>query len=229
MSQSRTFGRREFLRQAGYAAAGLTLIGNRAAAAEKPGAPDIHTLTVISGKPRERGRLYGKQFRDGIHAFLDNEIYAGFDRKPNPKDEMLRFAAACGKEVKSYAPLIHDEMEGIAEGSGLKLEEVVLISNHEELWHRGVIKAADHCTVFGAAPPDTADGDTFVCQTWDWMGSVFGKSRMLHWKRPEGPSLLAYSYPGLWVGAGLNSSGIALCWHTGGKGGVTSPRVGIPD
>ena len=50
---------------------------------------------------------------------------------------------------------------------------------------------------------------------------------MLHWKRPEGPSVLAYAYPGLWTGAGLNSAGVALCWHTG-FGGGKEPRVGIP-
>ena len=118
-------------------------------------------------------------------------------------------------------------MEGIAEGSGLKLEEVVLINNHEELWHRGLVPAVPHCTVFGSAPPDTKDGDTFVCQTWDWMESVYGLSSMLLWKRPEGPSLLGYAYPGLWAGAGLNSAGLALCWHTG-SGDGKEPRVGIP-
>jgi isopenicillin-N N-acyltransferase-like protein len=118
-------------------------------------------------------------------------------------------------------------MEGMAEGSGLTLEEIVLVTNHEELWHEGLVPASDHCTVFGATPPDTEDGATFVCQTWDWMESVYGLSSMLHWKRPEGPSVLAYSYPGLWTGAGLNSAGIALCWHTG-SGGGKDPRVGIP-
>src|ERR1043166_3901480 len=140
---------------------------------------------------------------------------------------MLRFAGACGKAIKEYSPLLFDEMEGMAEGSGLSLDEIVLLTNHEELWHRGVIPAMDHCTVFGAAPPDTKDGETFVCQTWDWMESVYGMSSMRLWKRPEGPSLLAYAYPGLWTGAGINSAGIALCWHTGGGDGK-EPRVGIP-
>src|SRR5262249_18821365 len=60
------------------------------------------------------------------------------------------------------------------------------------------------------------------------MDSVYGLSSMLLWKRPEGPSLLAYAYPGLWVGAGLNVSGIALCWTWGDGLGIKGPRVGIP-
>jgi hypothetical protein len=218
-----TWSRREFLRRAaGVTALGLDLQG---AAVQQRAAE--HTLTVISGKPRDRGRAYGAKFKDGIHAFLENEIYRTYVDTPNPRERMLRFAGECGKAIREYSPTIMEEMEGMAEGAGLALEEIVLITNHEELWHEGLVPASDHCTVFGAAPPDTEDGATFVCQTWDWMESVYGLSTMLHWQRPEGPSVLAYAYPGLWTGAGLNSAGIALCWHTG-SGGGDRPRVGIP-
>src|SRR5262249_21352564 len=39
---------------------------------------------------------------------------------------------------------------------------------------------------------------------------------------------IAYSYPGLWVAAGLNSAGIALTWTSTQGLGVKGPRVGIP-
>jgi predicted choloylglycine hydrolase len=213
--------RRRFLRQSAVGVAALGL------AARQDAPPLEHGLTVISGTPRERGRQYGTQFKEAIRGFLSREIYASFTEKPNAKEAMLRYASSCGKTIKGYSPLIFEEMEGIAEGSGLAIEEIVLITNHEELWHRGLVPATDHCTVFGSAPPDTKDGDTFVCQTWDWMESVYGMSQMLHWKRPEGPSLLSYAYPGLWTGAGMNTAGLALCWHTGGGDGK-EPRVGIP-
>ena len=215
--------RRDFLGQAigGIAALGLE------ASAQEPASASEHELTVIAGKPRERGRQYGSLFKDKIRAFLEKEIYASFSGKPNAKESMLRFAGACGKAIRAFSPLLQEEMEGIAEGTGLAFEEIVLLSNHEELWHRGLVPASDHCTVFGAAAPDTAGDDAFVCQTWDWMESVYGMSSILHWKRSEGPSVLAYSYPGLWTGAGMNTTGLALCWHTGGGDGK-EPRVGIP-
>lgn len=220
------WSRREFVRDA---AGGVVALGLGARAAAAQGAPHNldHRLTVISGKPRERGKEYGATFKDAIRGFLENEIYRSFTGKPNARDGMLRFAGACGKAVKEFSPLVFEEMEGMAEGTGLRLEEIVLVTNHEELWHRGLVPATNHCTVFGAAPPDTKDGDTFVGQTWDWMESVYGLSSMLLWKRPEGPSLLAYAYPGLWTGAGINSEGVALCWHSGGGDGK-EPRVGIP-
>src|SRR5262249_33704457 len=109
-----------------------------------------------------------------------------------------------------------------------RTEELVLIALHEELYHRGVLPSVDHCTALAAGPPETADGHTYVGQTWDWMTSVYGLSSMLLWQRTEGPSLLAYAYPGLWVGAGLNSAGIALCWTSAASQGIPGPRVGIP-
>src|SRR5438093_12226791 len=99
--------RREFMEQVAIYGAAASLLGNAAAAEKKPPpkAPD-HTLTVIAGKPRERGRQYAQKFKDGIHAFLDREIYAAFAKKGPAKDEMLRYAGACSKTSKGYSPTI---------------------------------------------------------------------------------------------------------------------------
>ncbi len=190
---------------------------------------DIPPLAVIQGNPRERGVAYGKSHRAGIHDFLKREIYDAFIQKPSPKDEMLRYAHACSKVIHETCPIIHEEMIGIAEGSGLSLDEIVLISLHEELYHRGVLPKVEHCTAVAVGPPDTADGRTYVGQTWDWMPSVAGMSSIVEWRRMEGPSVLAYGFPGLWTGAGLNSEGIALTWTSANLGDKSlGARVGVP-
>jgi isopenicillin-N N-acyltransferase like protein len=220
-----TMSRRTFLEQTA-AVTGAAMTGGRLAAqaAETTPAPD-HTLRVISGKPRERGRRYGQAFQEPIRAFLDRELYGRFTKGEITRDRMLRYAGQCSREIRSYSPVIMEELEGIAEGSGLEVEELVLMNLHEEMGHAGALPSVPHCTAFAAGPPDTADGRAYVGQTWDWMQSVYGLSSMLLWKRPEGPDLLAYAYPGLWAGAGLNSRGIALCWTSAGSG---DPRAGIP-
>jgi isopenicillin-N N-acyltransferase-like protein len=232
---ARHWTRRAFVQEVlglGAIAAGLAASARvrpaRADEGEPPRAPD-HTLTVIRGTPRERGRQYGRSFRGPLETFLDREIYAAFVRpRATNREAMLRYAGQCGKAIRDFSPMIWDELEGMAEGSGRRIEEVVLITLHEELYHRGVLPSVDHCTAIAAGPPNTNDGHTYVGQTWDWMTSVYGMSSMLLWRRTEGPSLLAYAYPGLWVGAGLNSAGIALCWTSAGGPGFPGPRVGIP-
>ncbi len=229
---SELVSRRDFLR---HAAAGSALAAgvvpiDLVPAADKPlpKVPD-HTLTVIAGKPRDRGKQYGQKFKDGIHSFLEKEVVQ-VCAKHATRDALLRYAGQCGKAVREYAPLVAEELEGIAEGAGLTFDEAVFITLHEETaGHKdGVLPPVQHCTALAAASPDTGDGHTYVGQNWDWMESVYGLSSLLLWKRPEGPSLLAYSYPGLWVGAGLNSAGLALCWTWGDGMGIKSPRVGIP-
>src|SRR5687767_5564337 len=116
-----TLSRRSFLRQS---ACGAAVLATGLPVAAAPG--EIPPKRVIAGSARERGRTYGKLFKDGIAAFLDKEIYAPFIKKPAPKDEMLRYAAACGKVVREVCPVVHDELEGAAEGSGLRLEELLL-------------------------------------------------------------------------------------------------------
>lgn len=223
--------RRAFLQTAlaGSAAAFLARPVFGAPKQEAKAAP--FTLSTISGKPRERGRTYGKQFAEGIETFLDREIYTAFTDRPSSREQMLRYAGACLKEVQAFSPPLAEEVEGIAEGAGKRAEELVLMSLHEELYHRSPLPMPGHCTAVAAGPPDTADGHTYVGQTWDWMASVAGMSSAVLLKREEGPSLLAYGFPGLWVGAGMNSAGLALCWTSAalgdGKQGM-GPRVGIP-
>jgi len=219
--------RREFLKgAAGCAAFGLADAAP-ARGQQSPKAPD-HTLAVISGKPRERGRQYGQTFKQPIRSFLQSQVLDAFVGQAPTRAESIRYAGACAKAIKEYSPVVFEEMEGIATGSGLTLEEAVLLSLHEELYHKGVLPSVPKCTAMAAGPPDTGDGNAYVGQNWDWMEGVYGLSQMLLWKRTEGPSVLSYSYPGLWAGAGLNSAGLALCWTSGEGMGIAGPNVGIP-
>src|SRR5262249_28453416 len=124
----------------------------------QPTVADVPPLTVIAGKPRERGVAYGKQLKSEIRRFLDQEIYKAFIGKLSSKDEMLRYAGACGEVVREACPIIFAELEGLAEGAGLKLDEIVLITLHEELHHKRVLPKVPHCTAVAVGPPDTADG-----------------------------------------------------------------------
>jgi isopenicillin-N N-acyltransferase-like protein len=200
-------------------------LSRAAAPSVRPFAPAV----VIEGEPRECGHAYGKRFRDGIRAFLKKEIYDVFVGKPSTKEQLLAYAAACGKVLRTECPTIADEFAGIADGAGVTYDEIILINLHEELYHRTELPHAGHCTAVAVGPPDTRGKQTYVGQTWDWMESVAGMSEVMEWRRKGDVPVLAYGFPGMPTGAGLNASGIALCWtsaNLGQKGQM--PRVGIP-
>jgi len=170
-----------------------------------PALDEFPAAQVFAGSPRARGVAYGRAFKDAIAEFLAREIYGAFVGGKFTKDEVQQYAAACGREIAAWSPEIHAELEGIAEGAGIAPEEAVLITLHEELFHRGVLPKVEHCTVVAAGPPVTRDGHTYLGQTWDWLESVYGTSRVLRWRRDAGPDVLAYGFPGLPVGAGLTA------------------------
>jgi hypothetical protein len=184
---------------------------------------------VISGTAYERGRLYGGEFREAIRSFYEEEIVKPFVDQPASRDEMLGYATACVGVIRDECPMIAHEIEGIAQGAGLTVAEVTLIQLHEELYHRRPLPMPGHCTAVAVAPAETGDGQTLVGQTWDWMQSVVGKSAVLEWRRDDGTRVLAYGFPGMPFGAGLNSQGIALCWTSAALDDTgKAPRVGLP-
>lgn len=215
----------------------VSMVGHSAAAeTSAPQAsnarPPFAPAFVATGAPRERGVAYGKQFKDGIRQFLDQELYKALGGKPSSKEEMLKYAAACGKATREFCPLVADEIEGIAEGAGMSYDEIILIHAHEELYHRSKLPEAKHghCTAVAVSPIDSGDGHTYVGQTWDWMTRLAGVSSVTEWRRDDAPSVLAYGYPGMPMGAGVNSEGIALCWTSAALAisGKASPRIGVP-
>lgn len=184
--------------------------------------------TVIQGTARERGEDYGRKFSQAIREFYASEIQQPFVGHPASQQELLDYSAQCAEIIREECPMIAEELNGIAAGSGLSLHEIVLINLHEELYHRGPLPKHGHCTAVALAPSETG-GPTLVGQTWDWMQSVAGKSSVLEWRREDGASVLAYGFPGMPFGAGMNEHGIALCWTSAAleiQG--ASPRVGLP-
>jgi len=208
-----SLSRREFL--GGAAAVGLS----SRLGAQEPASP----ITVVSGKPRDRGRHYGRHCKDPLRIFLDKEFGKVLGKGTPERDKAFRHAADCAKEIRGYAPAILEEMEGVAEGTGFTLEEIILANSHEELGYHGLVSRFSHkCAALAAVPPDTADGRAYVGQSYEWMWPC----RVFHWKRPEGPSVIGYTCPGLLVSVGMNSSGVALCATS--SGGDKELRVGIP-
>ena len=140
---------------------------------------------------------------------------------------MLQYAAACG-QVVDECPLIADEFRGIAEGAGLTFEEVMLINLHEELYHRTGVPQHGHCTAVAVRRPTREIPSPMSGKRGiGWRGGrpLFGRAMAVD----QGASVLAYGFPGMPMGAGLNSAGIALCWTSANlQDHQTIPGVGSP-
>jgi len=94
-----------------------------------------------SGSPREMGRQYGEQARAGIRHNIEKFI------TPFLAEPAGRVAAIIRRRLGNTAPKILTELEGIAEGSGISLD-YLLLYNHVDTFGK---EWRDECTPMALA------------------------------------------------------------------------------
>lgn len=193
------------------------------ASATQPFEPPL----VVVGTAIERGEAYGKAYKQEIQNLLETELYAMFVGKPWDKEGMQKYAHECGRVTREVCPLMAAECDGIAKGAGVSYDDIILINLHEEIRQmKGDVTSQGHCTAVAVSPADSGDGHAYNGQTWDFYTRLAGLSAMTEWQRTDGPSVLAYGYPGMPMGAGINSQGIAVTWTSGNN--KQTRHVGVP-
>jgi isopenicillin-N N-acyltransferase-like protein len=118
------------------------------------------------------------------------------------------------------------EMQGIADGARLSIEDVWLVNCWEELvWELRRARRDLHCTTLAAAGRATADGHTLLGHNEDWRPSDLDNVYLVHARPESAPALLALGYGPTLVNTGLNAAGI-------GQGCdslfMTDQRLGLP-
>lgn len=169
-------------------------------------------LVDVSGTPRGRGRSYGEQVPERI------EMAAGLYRDSLARidisgEDFERLANAFLAEVERFDADQAEEIRGISEGSGVALQDVILINARRELISMaGAITtdADDECTAAAVLPHVTATGELFHGQNWDTSPEHAQHSLVLRVRQQDGPDLLTFTEAGALGRVGLNSAGIAI-------------------
>lgn len=189
---------------------------------------------TLTGSSYERGVTHGEEFeaeiRDNVDIYLDRFAEHGL-----PESDARSLAA-------DYIPLFEDvhagfaaEMEGIAEGSGLPLEDIALINARYELIYgafsdetddgedeSAAEAGTDGCTSFGVRPEISADGHTYIGQNWDWIQALTDNVFVMDIRREEKPNVVALTEAGIATGRkGVNEHGIGFVAN-----GLVTPKDG---
>jgi isopenicillin-N N-acyltransferase-like protein len=170
----------------------------------------------LTGEAHERGRQYGARvslaIRHNVEAYLRLlAFHTGLER-----EAALQAAEAFGPILNAHAPDILVEMQGIAEGAGCTLAEVLFLNARSELMGMMGEKArgeasADGCTALAAGPEVTAQGHVLLGQNWDWYTAVEEEPVLLHIRQPGKPEILTLAEAGQVAKIGLNSAGLGVC------------------
>jgi isopenicillin-N N-acyltransferase-like protein len=174
-------------------------------------------LVEISGTPRERGRQYGEQAAARI--IRGAETYgAQLARDSLSGEALAETVARFVPRIAAFDPTYVDEMRGIAEGAGVRFEDIVLLNARTEILKLARRRAAgapapvgdDACTGVVVLPGAAAAGRLIHAQNWDWRAECAETSVVLRIRRADGPDILTFTEAGGLARSGLNAAGIAI-------------------
>ncbi|KAL0068297.1 hypothetical protein AAF712_004684 [Marasmius tenuissimus] len=110
------------------------------------------------------------------------------------------------KTISVLTPKIYEEMEGIAEGSGLDILDVVALNARSEI---ALGLFSDGCTSLGWKYSES--GEVFLAQNWDWTPRVQENLAMVSIEQPGLPTVYMVTEAGIVGKIGFNSSSVGVC------------------
>ncbi|MGP4047970.1 C45 family autoproteolytic acyltransferase/hydolase [Streptomyces sp. 2A115] len=192
-------------------------------------------LVEISGTPAERGRQYGEAVRDSLAAALAYYEEAFGSSSGLTWEQVGARAARWLEPVRVYAPDLVEEMEGIAEGAGVGLPDVLALNVRGEILYDRTFAALreqpsreeiEGCTSYAVIGEASGDGHVYAGQNWDWRAGTADTVVMLRIVQPPRPTLIMQVEAGQIGRQGANSAGVAL--NANGLGGRFDDAVGLP-
>jgi isopenicillin-N N-acyltransferase-like protein len=175
-----------------------------------------HELLELRGSAYERGRAYGRHYRDLIPRLVSLHLEHHAVVRGTPKDEVLERARRYRRNTEEFSTEVGDELRGAAETAGIGADEIYVLAAFCELLYPDATRqrsAPSHCTSFAARDGATWDGLTYVGQTDDdstrpWLDG--DAVTIVRYEAPRSPRTLVYSYAGVPAQMGINSAGLAV-------------------
>ncbi len=175
----------------------------------------LKTVT-FSGSGYELGLQHGKALKkeigEVIMAWKENtSIQLGKDA--NVVLEEFFGYARFEEAIKKWTPELYEEVQGIAEGAGQRLKDVLVLNLLDEFWVYVVALQNHHCSGMGVPARNGNPG--YIAQNMDLENYIDGFQVLMRLNRTEQrPEQLILTYPGLIALNGINESGIGVCVNT---------------
>jgi len=168
----------------------------------------------LSGQAYDLGYQHGREAKEAIegnfHLYLD--VWSGFSGVG--REQILKDAQKFIPSIGKLDPELHEELRGVAEGSGMQFEEIVALNSRWELNYAYISKtlggsAAEGCTSFALTPEATKDNHTYFGQNWDNKPGL--ACIILRINQENKPNIIMNTEAGVIGQKGFNSEGIGVC------------------
>ncbi|WP_299823403.1 C45 family peptidase [uncultured Pontibacter sp.] len=182
-----------------------------------PRQPAQVPVLTLSGSGYERGLQHGHQLKKQIA-----EVYRKWkesihkDTGKDPDTVIADFLSTSNYQqaIQQWTPDLWQEVQGMAVGSGQKIDDVLAFQLIDEYWgyldrlENGSVDK-DHCSAVGVAA--TASHPTFIAQNIDIDTYMHGYQVLLHFASMEtGVEQYIMTCAGFIGFAGMNNNGVAV-------------------
>ncbi len=193
--------------------------------AGRSAAPRSLPLVRVRGSYRQMGRQIGEAMAPAVRRMVDTYKQAvsdAYDKLEMTWRDAVLQARKYYPFAQEYTPHYAEELEGMAEGSGADLDDLLVINCAEAILEDRFVLG---CTSLAVSAERTQDGHVLVGHNEDWLPEDEENAFLVH-ATPDGePPFLAITYGGLIPNIGFNAAGIAQCCDSVYPNDV---RVGIP-
>lgn len=176
------------------------------------GVPLMTATITLEGTGSQRGEAHGEALRD-----LIGEAAQRWQRQAGTRAEeqlaVLVDRSGFRQAAQHYAPDLHDEVEGIANGSGVDARRIWALNLlDEDWWIRESLASTEACSGFGV---DRSGAQAaLIAQNMDLPQWLNGLQVLLDIRPAHGPRVLAPTYAGMLATNVLNEHGVGVCVNT---------------
>lgn len=183
-------------------------------------------IVSVEGDHYEMGRQIGESRREAVQQML--VTYRRYFETDGKRIGIADWSEAT-LHARKYLPFAEesvpqyvDELQGIADGSGVDFNDLVVLNSMEAITEDALHAS---CTSLAAAPEVTADDSLLVGHNEDWLPDDLESVYLVHARPKDEPAFLAITYGGLLPNIGFNEHGIAQCCDSVYP---NDARIGVP-
>lgn len=182
-----------------------------------------------NGTARERGRIHGARAKArvarSVATYARLFAYCGIDWA-----DAQRRGGAYREAIGALRGDLVEEIEGIAEGSGRQVGEILALNARTEIlppsfpgephpdWREldagnraSGVPDWGECTALAVPPRASSTGGTLLAQNWDWVGAQRGALILLRAGQETAPAYLTLTEAGMLAKIGFNEHGFGVC------------------
>ncbi|MEV8239277.1 C45 family peptidase [Microbacterium testaceum] len=182
----------------------------------------VHEWSADGTDAEAEGRRLGAAWAPQLHAAVAS-YRTLFEQSGVDAGTVGEIARECGEATEQFAPEVAAEFRGIADGSGLDPEAVLLLTSRTEVLAR--MTPSMECSTIVHVP--AADAAPRTLQTWDWHETLSNETLVRRWRTSTGTRVAAFCEFGQPAKIGVNDRGLGVHFnilHHRSDGS----RVGVP-